>query len=924
METLDSERVLVLAPTRADAELSRSILTEASLACHICTDLSGLERELGEGAGAILLTEEVFAAGDVRSLVEAVRDQPPWSDISILLLSANGDDSPLAARAMESFGNVTVLERPVRVTNLISALRTAIRARRRQYELRDHIEALRRSESNLSDFFENANVGLHWAGPDGIILRANQAELDLLGYDREEYVGHRIADFYADQEVIGDILKRLADGEKLHDYPAQLRCKDGSIKGVLISSSVYWEQGKFIHTRCFTLDVTDRYRAEESLQRSRQQLRLVIDALPAVVTYIDRETRFRFFNRTLCEWFGLDPDSISGRKAVEILGESAYEKARPGMEHAFSGQPVYYEAEIDYRYGGKRAVEVSYIPDIHPDGTVEGYVGLIQDITERKRAEKDKALYAAIVTSSDDAIISKTLDGMILSWNAGAERLFGYTASEAMGRSIMLIIPPDKHDEEGSILERLRRGERIDHFETTRLSKRGRPIDISLTISPIYDSNGQVIGASKAARDITSRKRAEETLRMQSERLRLLWEAASMLLTTEEPDVMMGTLFARIAPHFGLDAYVNFMVNEAGDALRLESCTGIPEEEVRKITRMEFGEAVSGDVALHRQSIVATHIQQSDDPKVQLVKGFGIRAYACNPLMAEDRLLGTLSFASRRKDQFDADELEFLETICHYITVAYERARLIRELQETDRRKDEFLATLAHELRNPLAPIRNALHIMRLTGSDGAAIERARLMMERQLGQLVRLIDDLLDVSRITRGKLELRKERIELSDVINNAIDTARPLIEASGHELTVTSTPQPVYLDADPVRLAQVFSNLLNNAAKYTDRGGRIWLTATHREKEVTVTVRDTGVGIPAEALPSIFDMFTQVDQSLEKSQGGLGIGLTLVKRLVEMHGGTVEVRSEGEGKGAEFTARLPTVSVVSGRKINHRLHG
>jgi signal transduction histidine kinase/ActR/RegA family two-component response regulator len=244
------------------------------------------------------------------------------------------------------------------------------------------------------------------------------------------------------------------------------------------------------------------------------------------------------------------------------------------------------------------------------------------------------------------------------------------------------------------------------------------------------------------------------------------------------------------------------------------------------------------------------------------------------------------------------------------------------QLRDTDRRKDEFLATLAHELRNPLAPIRNALQIMRLAGSDAAAVEQARGMMERQLGQMVRLIDDLLDLSRITRGRLDLRKERVELSVVVGNAVDIARPLIEASGHQFQVDLPAQPIHLDADPVRLAQVFSNLLNNAAKYTERGGRIWLTAERRGDEVRLTVRDTGVGIPADALSSIFEMFTQVDRSLEKSHGGLGIGLTLVKRLVEMHGGSVEARSDGPGKGAELVVHLPIVAespVVDGHGLD-----
>jgi signal transduction histidine kinase/ActR/RegA family two-component response regulator len=230
------------------------------------------------------------------------------------------------------------------------------------------------------------------------------------------------------------------------------------------------------------------------------------------------------------------------------------------------------------------------------------------------------------------------------------------------------------------------------------------------------------------------------------------------------------------------------------------------------------------------------------------------------------------------------------------------------QLRDVDRRKDEFLATLAHELRNPLAPMRNALQILRMRGDDAPTLDQVTEMMARQLSQMVRLIDDLLDVSRITRGKLALRKERVELAAVVRDAVDTARPHIDAWGHTLDVSLPREPVYLDADPVRLAQVLSNLLNNAAKYTERGGHISVLAARQAATVEIVVRDTGIGIPPESLTSIFEMFAQVEQTIEKSHGGLGIGLTLVKRLIEMHGGRVEARSGGVGKGAEFVVDLP----------------
>ena len=239
-----------------------------------------------------------------------------------------------------------------------------------------------------------------------------------------------------------------------------------------------------------------------------------------------------------------------------------------------------------------------------------------------------------------------------------------------------------------------------------------------------------------------------------------------------------------------------------------------------------------------------------------------------------------------------------------------ERRQMEDTLREQDRRKDEFLALLAHELRNPLAPLRNGLQVMRLAADDANAVSQARAMMDRQLGHMVRLIDDLLDVSRVNRNKMELRRARVLLADVVRSAVETARPTIEDAGHELIVSLPMDPIYLDADLTRLAQVFGNLLTNSAKYTERGGRIWLTATREDDRVAVAVRDTGIGIPAYALPTIFDMFSQVDRSIERSTGGLGIGLALVKGLVEMHGGTVEAASPSQGQGSTFTVRLPVL--------------
>jgi len=256
---------------------------------------------------------------------------------------------------------------------------------------------------------------------------------------------------------------------------------------------------------------------------------------------------------------------------------------------------------------------------------------------------------------------------------------------------------------------------------------------------------------------------------------------------------------------------------------------------------------------------------------------------------------------------------EFVYTRCFTRDVTLQ-SQAEQALRDADRRKDEFLATLAHELRNPLAPITNAIELLKIDSRNEEAIEDVRSILERQVAQMTHLVDDLLDVSRITRDKLELRKERVELSAILKGAIETSRPLIDADGHHLTVNLPTHPVFMDADPTRMAQIFSNLLNNSAKYTEPGGQIRVDVQQADKEVVIVVGDNGVGIACDALAHVFDMFRQLERSLERSQGGLGIGLTLVRRLVELHGGTINAQSEGPGKGSEFIVRLPITATTA----------
>jgi signal transduction histidine kinase len=305
----------------------------------------------------------------------------------------------------------------------------------------------------------------------------------------------------------------------------------------------------------------------------------------------------------------------------------------------------------------------------------------------------------------------------------------------------------------------------------------------------------------------------------------------------------------------------------------------------------------------------------TDPERARIVRELGLRSYMGIPLAVRGRVLGAITFIGAESGRrYDASDLTVAEDLSHRAAVAIDNARLYMELRQADRRKDEFLAVLAHELRNPLAPIRNAIHVLKLAGARGEIVEQAQQMAERQIQHMTRLVDDLLDVSRIMRGKVELRREPVDLATVISRAVETARPTIDAEGHELTISLPDEPVWVEADVVRLAQIVSNLLNNSAKYTPNGGRISLTAAREGQYAVVRVRDTGIGIPPEMLPRIFDMFMQVEPTSARSKIGLGIGLTLVKNLVGLHGGTVEAHSAGAGEGSEFIVRLPLAAAPS----------
>jgi PAS domain S-box-containing protein len=524
---------------------------------------------------------------------------------------------------------------------------------------------------------------------------------------------------------------------------------------------------------------------QKSLRSSKSGsdlLELVTGSLPARIAYIDAHGRYLFANSRYLADVGLRPDQIEGRPVREILGEEIFARVRSYMEAALSGETVTFETQVAL-LGNERYVQVTYTPDFDAYGGVQGFVALTVDITDRRRVEQELrrreveleraqeglARLAAIIECSDDAIVSKTLDGVVVSWNRAAERMFGYTAAEAVGRKITLIIPEERLAEEQDVLARVRRGEKVDHFETVRRAKDGTRVDISLTVSPIRDDSGRIIGASKIARDISERR---------------------------------------------------------------------------------------------------SHEAQREELLV--------------------------------------------------------RERQTREgAEEALRLKVEFLSTLSHELRTPLNAIVGWAHMLR-AGLPPGERDRALDVITRNAMTQNQLIADILDVQRLHSGKLRLNMREVNVGGVISAALDTMRPSARAKGIDLVLSLDPTVDPISGDPDRIQQIIWNLLSNAVKFTPSGGRIEIQLAPGKTHVEIRVEDTGRGIDPEFLPYIFDRFRQEDSSSTRRHGGLGLGLTIVRDLTELHGGNVTAANRTAGRGAVFTVVLPRAVLALRKAVSTDEHG
>lgn len=614
---------------------------------------------------------------------------------------------------------------------------------------------------------------------------------------------------------------------------------------------------------------------------------LILDTVEQAVIVTSRDGTIISWNRFAEKLYGWNKDEAIGRSIGLLVPIAEQPAAQEIMARLNEGRSWTGEFLVRHKHGDCFTVEIKNVPVLGDDGQVRAIVGVSSDVSERRRAElalrQSEQRFRAFMEQAPFSVQLLSPNGTTLRVNRAWEQLWGATLADLADYNML----EDPQLAELGILDYIRQGFLGKSTEipaacydaTKTLPTLARFPDsarwVTAVIYPLKDAEGRVSEVALVHRDITDHKRAEDALRSREQQLRQLAD--------------------------NLPAGFIYQIHVAPDGQRRFSYVS---RGVESICEVSVDQVLADPDALHRQ------IHPDDAPRTAAQEAVCLATG--KPFDCQFRVCaahGTRWLHCRSALSHHHDGSQTWDGIAIDIT---EPMKLERQLRDADRRKDEFLAMLAHELRNPLAAAVNALGVARLAGIDQATQAWSQEVLDRQLHQLRRLIDDLMDVSRITRGKIQLKRQRVEVAAVVHAAVEVARPLIEEAGHRLSlVTLGAQQLWVNGDPARLEQVLVNLLTNAAKYTPHGGEICVTTLREDNQAVVRVRDNGMGLPTEVLPRVFDLFAQADRALDRSQGGLGIGLTLVKRLVELHGGTVVARSEGEGRGSEFEARLPLTS-------------
>jgi PAS domain S-box-containing protein len=779
-------------------------------------------------------------------------------------------------------------------------------------------EALRRSEERFRLLVEGAqDYAIFLLDSEGNIASWNPGAERIKGYRADEIIGQHFSRFYPQEANDcgwpAHELKVAAAEGRFEDEGWRVR-KDGTqFWANVIITALRDEEGKLLGFSKITRDMTERKRSEENarrlveestarrvaeesaqlIQEQRERLRVTLESIGDAVISTDAEGRVEFLNPVAQKLVGWTNDAAHQRalgEVFQIVNETTRRPVENPAFRALSEGAVVGLANhtvLISKDGKECPIDDSAAPIRDAAGQIIGSVLVFRDITERKRNEaivrEQQEWWRVTLASIGDAVIATDTEARVTFLNPVAERLTGWSQVEAAGQPLDTVFPIANEQTglpiENPVANVLRDGVTVGLGNHTILTaKDGTRWPIDDAAAPIRDGNGTLRGVVLTFRDVTEQRDAEAALRESEQKLRLLADTIPQLAWMARPD-----------------GYI-FWYNR-----RWYEYTGTTPDQMEGW----------GWQAVHDPDVLPAVME-----RWQSSLATGQPFDMVFPLKGAD---GEFRPFLTRINPLRNEHGE----ITHWFgtnTDISEIKRMEQALRDNDRRKDEFLATLAHELRNPLAPIRNSLQILKMPRVDSDLVRKTRDVLDRQVDLLVRLVDDLLDVSRVMRGKIDLRRAPVEITSAIASAVEIAKPLIEVQGHTLDIAVPNESLLVDADPMRLAQVVGNLLTNSAKYTDAKGHIWLAASREGGWAVLSIRDSGIGIAPDMLPHIFELFVQADHASTKAQGGLGIGLTLVKSLVEMHGGTVEAHSAGLGKGSEFIVRLPLMAPDTQQANDH----
>jgi PAS domain S-box-containing protein len=662
-------------------------------------------------------------------------------------------------------------------------------------------------------------------------------------------------------------------------------------------------------------NVTERKRAEEDRRAAEHRTRTVLESINEGFVAVDSTWHFTYMNARAERMYGMRREDVLGRSLWDVFPEASGTVFEREYRRAMADRVM---ARVDAPFDRLGAwFEVNVYPV--GDGGLSFYM---VDVTERKRAErearaKDERLNLFVENVKDYAVIIFDPSGRIIEWQGGAERITGYAPVEAVGHRLGLLFTPEDRavgQPDAEMAHAIATGRAED--KRWHLRKDGSRFFADGVMTALYDDGGKLRGFGKVFKDATGEKQAEEATRRRTFQLQKLADISARINEAHDVASVVGVMTEEARELIGARQAATSLVPAAHHPrpILVVATAGGPtlEKEWSNDEAAQFREVVGRQ----DRPLRLAGAELPDDPRWPSLGKVALEEPAAQgwlavPIVGRDGAsMGLLQLADKEEGEFTDEDEAILVQLSRIAAIAIDNAKLYDELKGNDRRKDEFLAMLAHELRNPLAAIGNAVGVSARSGRPDD-VDWSMEVITRQLRHLTRLIDDLLDVSRISRGKIELRKNVLEATPILESALATVGPLAEERKHAIAVEVDRGNLWVDADPTRLEQVVVNLLNNAAKYSENGGEIRLSARNEGNEVVIVVGDKGVGIPPEKLPQMFELFAQGDRSLARSEGGLGIGLTVVKKLVEMHGGGISARSEGLNRGSEFTIRLPGAS-------------